>query len=164
MKKITVLFFWCVFLLFLAVRHHEKANGPIGQPSSPKAQIGQDKFSDIQKELLDLHNKERKSKGYQGLELDKDLCEYAQKHAEKMAKSNSLNHSSMSNLQKVNEDASFVGENIACGQEDGISVVKAWMKSTGHRWNILGSKYKKVGIGVAKDKNNRNYWCVVFSD
>ena len=38
------------------------------------------------------------------------------------------------------------------------------MWSPGHRWNILGSEYRKAGFGMAKDSEGRIYWCVVFSD
>lgn len=116
-----------------------------------------------QKEILfDLHNEERLKSRLPALVLDNKLSQYAQKHAEYMAKNNSLVHSSMSKLQKVNND-SIVGENIAWGQETEKSVMSSWMWSPGHRWNILGSSYKKIGIGIKKDKNDRIYWCVVFS-
>lgn len=114
--------------------------------------------------LLDLHNEQRINKGYKPLLLDKNLCNYAQKHANYMVEKNKLIHSNMSDIQKVNQDSSTVGENIAWGQETEESVVSTWMWSPMHRWNILGSSYKRVGFGVAKDKNDRKYWCVVFSN
>lgn len=113
--------------------------------------------------LLDLHNKERSKKGHKSLILDENLCKYAQNHAEYMAQKNKLVHASMSKLMEVNND-SLVAENIAWGQETEEQVMKTWMNSYGHKSNILGSKYKKIGIGIKKDKNNRNYWCVVFSN
>ena len=70
----------------------------------------------------------------------------------------------MSDLIKVNEDSSLVGENIAWGQETEKLVVEAWMWSPMHRWNILGTSYKRVGFGVEEDKEGRLYWCAVFSD
>jgi uncharacterized protein YkwD len=169
MKNITVLFFWCVFALFLAVKHWDKIKNNSHAPTAPQSgqadtRKGKSEDQKPQSGLLDLHNKERKAKGYAPLVLDKSLCDYAQKHAAKMAKNNSLEHSSMSKLQEVSQDSSFVGENIAWGQESEASVVEAWMWSPGHRWNILGSKYKKVGFGLEKDKNGKIYWCAVFSD
>lgn len=113
----------------------------------------------FQQKLLDLHNQERKAKGYLELKIDKKLCEYAQKHANYMADKENLVHSSMSNLMKVNNDAELVGENIAWGQKTEESVVSSWMWSPMHRWNILGSGYKRIGFGMRD-----NYWCVVFSD
>lgn len=94
--------------------------------------------------------------------MSETLCSYAQEHAEVMCKKNSLFHSSMADLQKFS-GADVVGENIAWGQEDAESVVSSWMWSPMHRWNILGSSYKKVGFGVKEDRDGRKYWCVVFS-
>jgi uncharacterized protein YkwD len=121
-------------------------------------------FQDFQEKLLYLHNKERTSRGYEKLIIDKNLCEYAQKHAEYMVSKNSLTHSSMSKLMSVDKDTSVVGENIAWGQETEESVVSSWMWSPGHRWNILGSSYRRVGFGMKLDKDSRKYWCVVFSN
>ena len=112
-----------------------------------------------QKNLLDEHNKQRKLKGLEELILSNDLCEYAQKHADKMAKKDNLYHSQISKIE-----SEWVGENVAWGQETESSVVNSWMWSPMHRSNILGSKYKKVGFGVAKNKNGRNYWCTVFTN
>lgn len=115
-----------------------------------------------QKKLLDEHNKQRKSKGLKELSLDKNLCEYAQKHAEVMVRKNSLHHSQISKLQ--GQSVGWVGENVAWGQENEKLVVESWMWSPMHRWNILSSNYKKVGFGAAKDKEGRIYWCTVFTD
>lgn len=120
-------------------------------------------YEKFQISLLEEHNKHRKDKGLEPLSMDEKLCGYAQKHAEKMVEKNSMHHSSMSDLRKV-LNSNWVGENVAWGQETEVDVVNSWMWSPGHRWNILGSSYKKVGFGMKKDKNNRNYWCVVFSD
>jgi len=120
-------------------------------------------FSDFNKEqtlLLELHNEERNG---MNLELDKNLCHYSQRHAKKMADNNYLYHSSMSKLLKES-GASYVGENIAWGQETEEEVVRAWMNSYGHRKNILNKHYKKVGFGISKDKNGSIYWCAVFSN
>jgi len=124
----------------------------------------EENFKKEQISLLELHNKERTSRGYKVLILDEKLCEYAQAHAKKMAKTGDLYHSSMNDLQKVNEDANWVAENIAWGQTSEQDVVISWMKSTGHRWNILGSGFTRVGFGLAKDSKDRIYWCAVFSD
>lgn len=124
----------------------------------------EENFKKEQISLLELHNKERTSRGYKTLILDEKLCEYAQAHAKKMAKTGDLYHSSMNDLQEVNEDANWVAENIAWGQISEQDVVISWMKSTGHRWNILGSGFTRVGFGLTKDSKDRIYWCAVFSD
>lgn len=115
----------------------------------------------FQTKLLELHNKQRKSKGSKPLRMNANLNAYAQKWAETMVKRNSMKHSSMSDLSTA-AGTSTVAENIAWGQENEESVVNSWMWSPGHRWNILGD-YTDVGFGMAKDKDGRPYWCTVFS-
>lgn len=156
MKKIIVLV--CIFLAILFLVAPSSQQKPVAKPQVKK----KDEYP-FRKNLLELHNKERSGWGYKPLEMNDALCGYAQKHAEKMAKEESLKHSSMSALQKVN-GSGYVGENIAWGQKDEVAAVGAWMWSPMHRWNILGSSYEKVGFGAAKDSDGRYYWCVVFSD
>lgn len=120
-------------------------------------------YSTIEMKLLENHNKERISRGYKALQINKDLSTYAQNHAEKMARKETLEHSSMKDLAKV-LNSNSVGENIAWGQKDEEEVVNSWMWSPGHRWNILGSDYSKVGFGTKADKDGKIYWCVVFSN
>jgi len=110
--------------------------------------------------LLNLHNKTREERGLKTLSIDEGLMVYAQNHADKMLSKDSLTHSNISSLLS-NYDG-YVGENIAYGQKDEESVLKAWMNSYTHRGNILGS-YTKVGFGVAK-KEDKVYWCAVFTN
>ena len=44
--------------------------------------------------------------------------------------------------------AEVMGENIAIGQDTPTDVVNDWMRSEGHRKNILYSSYNSIGIGV----------------
>ena len=111
--------------------------------------------------LLKLHNKQREYKGRVGLDLDKTLINYAQKHAEWMARKNNLNHSDISVLMGKYHTA---GENIAWNQEDEEEVTNSWMNSSGHRANILNRSFSKVGFGVASAKDGSLYWCTVFGD
>lgn len=109
--------------------------------------------------LLLLHNKERAKRGIDQIEENEELNQYAQRHAEWMANHSLLIHSKLS-LPNFNN----VGENIAMGQNSEESVFNDWMDSSGHRKNILGKKYKKAGVGYAKFRDGRPYWCVVFGD
>jgi uncharacterized protein YkwD len=81
-----------------------------------------------------------------------------------MANKDWLYHSDMAELKKATSDSNWVGENIAWGQKNENSVVNSWLWSPVHRYNILGKKYKKVGFGLSKDGDGKNYWCAVFSD
>jgi len=112
--------------------------------------------------LLAGHNQARSELGLAALSLDPALCDYAQKHADKMAKQGRLVHSSMSTLA-VDAGTGDVAENIAWGQNSEEEAVRAWMESPGHRRNITGKRYKRVGFGVREDSRGRKYWCAVFA-
>lgn len=111
--------------------------------------------------LLELHNKERESRGLKTYTLDPYLCEYAQKHAEWMAKRNSMKHSNISPLVGKYRTA---GENIAWNQKDEAEVVDAWMHSRPHKANILNKNFSKIGFGMARNSRGQPYWCTNFGD
>lgn len=56
-----------------------------------------------------------------------------------------------------------MGENLALGNFDGANdIVTAWMKSPGHRENILNENYLEIGIYIARGKyQGRNVWFAV---
>ena len=47
------------------------------------------------------------------------------------------------------------------GFDDVPSVMDGWMRSPGHRRNILG-KYEEIGVGRAIARDGASYWCVTF--
>jgi uncharacterized protein YkwD len=154
MKKLIIL-----SIIFL-IGCENKINQQIPQN---QIDIKKQNYTQIQLYLLEEHNKQRKNKGLDILSIDKDLCAYAQKHAEKMAEKNSMYHSKMSDLKKISTNADWVGENVAWGQKDEKEVMNNWMWSPGHRYNILGKSYKRAGFGSKQDSKGRIYWCAVFS-
>ena len=119
-------------------------------------------YGDIEVKLHQLHIDKRGS-----IEINWLLEDAAKKHANWMA---------LNELSHTGENGSFVSdrvqyrkwtiiaENIAYGQNTADEVMKSWMKSSGHRQNILNKKFTYMGIGTATDKSGRIYWCVVFSD
>ena len=54
----------------------------------------------------------------------------------------------LSILSEEHKNASTRGENAAGGQTTPESVVEGWMRSPGHRANILHKSYKSIGVGV----------------
>lgn len=106
--------------------------------------------------LIQLHNEARSSSGAHELQIDLNLDDKAQTHAEWMAKRESLKHSNLDG------DYPTMGENIAAGQTDEEAVVNAWMKSSGHRRNILNQQFDYVGFGYAESKQGVPYWCTLF--
>jgi uncharacterized protein YkwD len=59
--------------------------------------------------------------------------------------------------------SSFVGENIAAGNGWSLEqVFQIWMDSVPHRKNILTKEYKEIGVGIARDNQNKLYYTQVF--
>ncbi len=86
---------------------------------------------------------------------------YAERHAKWMAVNQTMKHQSMSRILSAC-NLSRVGENIAYGYSTGQAVVTAWMKSTGHRANILKSSYRQIGVGAYQDTRGRWWVSQVF--
>ncbi|MDI6910832.1 CAP domain-containing protein [Nocardioides sp.] len=75
---------------------------------------------------------------------------WAVRQARKMARQERMFHQ---DLARVAKDChlSLAGENVAYGYPTGRSVVlDGWMKSTGHRANILKRGYRLMGIGARR--------------
>ena len=122
-------------------------------------------------ELLRLHNFERQTKKIYPLSINSDAMKSAQKHADWMAKKDKMSHTGEHNSQpwdRIEGDWSLVGENIAYGADSPDDVMSMWMKSTGHKKNILSKDFKGVGFGIAyhydKNGNKTKYWCTVFTN
>lgn len=57
---------------------------------------------------------------------------------------------------------SRVGENIAGGYNTADEVVAGWMKSEGHRSNILNASFTEIGVGLASGGQMGTYWAQEF--
>lgn len=51
----------------------------------------------------------------------------------------------------------WTGENIAEGFGDVASVMAAWMKSAGHRANILSPRFTHMGLGIVETRTDSKY-------
>ncbi|MFD4926000.1 CAP domain-containing protein [Streptomyces goshikiensis] len=117
---------------------------PVGAPAGEAA------------EVIRLVNIERGQAGCGALTANAKLTQAAQSYTEVMARSGELSHtgpdgSTMSGrISATGYKWSATGENIAKGQADAAAVVDAWMKSPGHRANILNCNFTEIGVGVQK--------------
>lgn len=108
----------------------------------------------VQNEL----NADRRAHGYASLPTHSQLNAKAQAWAEKLARDGKLSHSKLSS--GVPSCWRSLGENVGYGAS-AAAVQDAYMSSSGHRRNILQSKWKYVGVGWAK-AGNRIYTVQVF--
>jgi len=65
-------------------------------------------------------------------------------------------------LKEQGASYSTAGENIAWGQKTPQEVVTGWMNSSGHRANILGANYTKIGCGFYQGSDGTCYWSQLF--
>ena len=103
-----------------------------------------------EKKMFQRINKARANHGKPPLKLSAEISKMARNHSKKMAAEGQVFHSCLTcKFQGWNWSA--LGENVGKGKTIG-KVHQAFMKSPGHRANILSTKYKKVGIGIVEAK------------
>ena len=111
-------------------------------------ETNQIKFS---KEVLELINKERTSRGLNPVTTDPIISSVAQTRAKQIVTNFSHDLDGVDAgdlLRKNNYSFGSWGENIAWNQESAQEVMEDWMNSTdGHRENILNPNWTKAGIG-----------------
>jgi uncharacterized protein YkwD len=117
--------------------------------------------------LLVVHNRERQRDQRGALKLSAKLCESATIHARDMAKHQKLDHKGsdgstvVDRAKRVGYNYVRAGENIAFGQKTVGQVMDTWMKSPGHRANIMAD-FTEMGAARVEDDEGVNYWCVNF--
>ncbi len=96
-------------------------------------------------------------------DLRKKPCvqRYAVRQAQRMARQERIFHQDLGAvMRRCNLDA--VGENVAYGYDTGRGVVRAWMRSEGHRHNILNPGYRLIGMAARRGDNGYMYAAQVF--
>ncbi|GAA2283093.1 hypothetical protein GCM10010415_60610 [Streptomyces atrovirens] len=121
--------------------------------------------------VLKLTNAERAKAGCPALKFDAALAKAAQRHSVDMAGHDFVGHvgSGGSTMVTRARAAGYTGwnslaENVAAGQKTAAGVVKSWMKSPGHRANILNCSLEHLGVGHVKKPGTRygTYWTQDF--
>ncbi|ARE72941.1 RNA polymerase [Streptomyces sp. Sge12] len=122
-----------------------KASAAKPAPAPPSGVAGQ---------VVALVNSERAAAGCGPLKEDPQLRTAAQGHSDDMAARNFFDHTSPDGKDPGDRTTaagyrwSTYGENIARGQQTAQSVMDSWMKSPGHRANILNCSFKDIGVGI----------------
>lgn len=123
--------------------------------------------AEVVERLLSAHNAERARKRLSPLALNPELAEAARRHALDMANRRKMSHSGgdrsspFDRMTRVGYRYGRAAENVAAGQADVESVMRDWMKSPGHRRNILGA-YSEIGVARAIAADGTSYWCATF--
>lgn len=125
-----------------------------------------------ERKVFELVNAERRARGESTLVWDAELSRMARWHSENMAHQNFFNHKGPDGqgLRERSRASGIIGfkalaENLAYnkGFADAAScAVVGWMRSEGHRDNILNAEFTRSGIGVARSADGRIYITQVF--
>jgi uncharacterized YkwD family protein len=124
--------------------------------------------SNYERKVAELVNVERQKNGLAPLTFDSSISNVARIKSKDMSDNNyfahqSPNYGSAADMLTQNGIRySSWGENIAKGQRTPEEVVRAWMNSPGHRANILGSHFNKIGVGYVN--NESPYWTQMFTN
>lgn len=123
-------------------------------------------LAEYRAEVLRLVNIEREKAGVAALKEMTSLVPMADVRAQESAASFSHTRPNGTRCFTIFADNavkySAAGENLAYGFSTPESVVAAWMKSEGHRKNILNASFKYVGIGYFVNENGRTYTSQLF--
>jgi uncharacterized protein YkwD len=111
---------------------------------------------------LCLLNNARARHGLAKLRLSRKLGRAARHHSADMARRGYFSHDSRSGasfLDRIRRAGYlrrahqwYVGENIAWGTgrlATPRAIVRAWMRSRGHRANILNRRFRQIGVGIS---------------
>lgn len=133
--------------------------------------------SSFEQKVLSLVNQERKKARKKPLKWDEKLARAARYHAKDMATEGYFDHDTQDKKGNkfvvvcdydkrltafYGEELMTSAENIAYGQSTPEEVMKTWMRSAGHKSNILG-KHELLGVGFYRDpKTKTTYWVQTF--
>jgi uncharacterized protein YkwD len=159
---VKAVFLACIFL-FLFVRPGVTAPAS-SSPASP---------SDLE-QIERLTNQLRTARGLVPLRLDASLCRAATSHALDMAQNHYFAHTRRtagpfgestpgSRASAEGYRWGFIAENIACGQQTGVSAFLAWVRSRPHYHNLVSPAVRELGIGIARNRQtNQPYWVMML--
>jgi uncharacterized protein YkwD len=141
-------------------------------PTTPRAPLPTkpQSLDTIAREVVYLVNLERMQHQLPPLRVNTKLVADARMQAQQIAQTGVLDHIILGAAYPTPtvraEAAGYawnrLGENLALGYDDASSAVAAWMKSPGHRANILAHGYSETGVVLAPDARGRLIFVQTF--
>jgi uncharacterized protein YkwD len=111
--------------------------------------------------VLEIVNEARKAKGLAPLGCAPEATIAARVHSQDMCIRGYFSHQSPEGSKPWQRLKKAAAENIAKGYSSPEGVVAGWMKSPGHRANILSSKFTQLGVGFVYC-DGRPLWTQLF--
>jgi uncharacterized protein YkwD len=107
---------------------------------------------------LDL-NSFRAAHGRPPLAADGSLAAMAYSHSADMARRGRLDHAG---FMQHRGPGGARAENVAYGCADAACAMRLWIRSSGHRRNMLRRDVSRYGLASAVSANGRRYWTLVL--
>lgn len=127
---------------------------------------------ELERIVFNLINEKRVENGLPELRWNENVARVARLHSQNMANSKFFSHQGLDGLRVDDRAYSLgvkgwqsIGENIATNRGFGSPTevaVDSWMRSSGHRDNLLNRNWQETGIGVAVDNDGKYYFTQVF--
>lgn len=135
------------------------AAGPAGAQES-------DALAQLERDVVELHNQERRARGLGPLTVHAALNAAAREWAAGMAADGHASHRPEYWTHSCDRTGSWqrCAENVAAGYRDARSVHDAWMGSSTHRSAILAPDHNRMAVGVWVADDGRLYWAAYFMD
>ena len=117
--------------------------------------------AEAEQAVLTAVNAARAKAGCGPLKFNAKLMAAAKLHARNMAEKDFFGHTGKdgrgfaARVRNEGYKYRFAAENIAAGQPTAQRAVQAWLKSPGHRRNMLNCKFRETGIAMAYQPNDR---------
>lgn len=145
---------------------------PIPTPTSAPVST---ELSALEDYILQQTNAERAKVGAKALSMDPTLRPLARSRSQDMAVRNYFDHVTPDGkkvfdmLRELGYSYSTAGENIAMNtypvSTSAQAAFKAWMNSSGHKANILATKYGRIGVGAyRRTSDGAIYYTQVFTN
>jgi len=103
----------------------------------------------------------RVSHGLSQLRTDGTLAALASEHAADMARRDSLDHNG---FMTHRGPRGARAENVAYGCKETICVIQQWVKSSGHRTNMLIPSLTRYGLASATSPSGKKYWTLLVGE
>ena len=151
------------------------AIGMLGFPTSAAAWSDNSFSLSSEKQLFALHNQARAAAGRRALKWDSALQKIARVRSKDMIVDGYFSHNIppdghlvFSDMKRAGYCFRTAGENIGWNNyPDDIATIamhESFMSSSGHRSNILSTKYDVMAVGAYKGPTGKKIWTVLFAD
>ena len=151
-----------------------KSSTPVPKPTEPSVPVPSPSttapskgLTSMEQKMVTLVNQERTKAGLQQMKVDNTLVNLARKKSQDMIDKNYFGHTSptygspFNMLKQAGVNYYTAGENLA-GAGSVESAHSMLMASSGHRANILNSRFNFFGVGVANGGPYGNMFTQLF--